>query len=72
MRTFSASCVRESHIGKAPLSIPPEVNFVVTEPQTMKNGRRGTVSTLPTVSIEGPLGNEPSRYIPLYILLIRT
>jgi len=63
-RTFSTSYARESHIGKAPLSIPPEVNFVVAEPQIVKNGRRGTVSARPTVSIEGPLGTQPA--ITLY------
>ena len=55
-RTFCITSARKSHIGKAPLSIPPEVNFIVTEPQVVRNGRRGTVSTQPTVSIEGPLG----------------
>jgi hypothetical protein len=59
-RSFAATCSRESHIGKAPLSIPPEVNFIITEPQNMKNGRRETVTALPTVSVEGPLGTEPA------------
>jgi len=67
-RTFSTSFARESHIGKAPLSIPPEVSFIVTEPQTVKNGRRRTVATLPTVSIEGPLG-KMTMTIPPFIKL---
>src|ERR1700722_6990020 len=70
-RTFSTTCARESHIGKAPLSIPPEVNFVVTEPQTVRNGRRGTVSTQPTVSIEGLLGIDPAVIFLLILILIR-
>ncbi len=56
-RAFSATSDRESQVGKAPLTIPPEVNFTVIEPQIPKNGRHSAVSARPTVSIEGPLGS---------------
>jgi len=50
------------------LSIPPEVNFIVTEPQTVKAGLRRTVSTRPTVTIEGPLG-KLTMTIPQFVKL---
>jgi large subunit ribosomal protein L6 len=55
-RSFSSSSPTQSQIGKAPLSIPPEVNFAVILPQTPKNGRHSPASARPTVSIEGPRG----------------
>lgn len=56
-RSFSATSQRESQIGKAPLSIPPEVNFTVIAPPKTKNGRQSPLSDRPMVSIEGPRGN---------------
>lgn len=55
-RSFSASTTRPSQIGRAPLSIPPEVKFNII-PAAQKNGRGSAVAALPTVEIEGPLGN---------------
>jgi len=57
-RSFSTSYPNRSQIGRAPLSIPPEVNFTVTEPPKikMRNGRPMDVVSGPTVSVEGPLG----------------
>ncbi|CZS92811.1 probable MRPL6-mitochondrial ribosomal protein, large subunit [Rhynchosporium agropyri] len=47
-RAFSSSTARPSQIGRAPLSIPPEVTFTILPPPERKNGA--------TVNIEGPLG----------------
>jgi len=55
-RSFSATFPHESQIGKAPLSIPPEVTFTVIPPQLPKNGRHSAVSARSTVAIEGPRG----------------
>lgn len=54
-RSFSASTSRPSQIGRAPLSIPPEVNFTILPPPVRKNGR-ASIAARPTVEIEGPLG----------------
>lgn len=54
-RSFSASTTRPSQIGRAPLSIPPEVNFSIVQPAPRKNAR-STVAPLSIVHIEGPLG----------------
>ncbi|KAF8864832.1 putative mitochondrial 54S ribosomal protein YmL16 [Acephala macrosclerotiorum] len=54
-RSFSASTSRPSQIGRAPLSIPPEVNFTILPPPVRKNGR-APIAARPTVEIEGPLG----------------
>jgi len=52
-RSFSASTTRPSQIGRAPLSIPPEVNFSVLPAPTKKNVRYPGGSI---VCIDGPLG----------------
>ena len=53
-RSFSASTCRPSQIGRAPLSIPPEVQFNVVPPVLRKN--MSPAAARPTVVIEGPLG----------------
>lgn len=55
-RSFSASTCRPSQIGRAPLSIPPEVNFNILPPAVRKNARNSAITARPTVEIEGPLG----------------
>jgi len=52
-RSFSASSSHSSQIGRAPLSIPPEVNFSVLPAPAKKNVRYPGGSI---VSIDGPLG----------------
>ncbi|PQE33723.1 putative MRPL6-mitochondrial ribosomal large subunit protein [Rutstroemia sp. NJR-2017a WRK4] len=62
-RTFSSSASRNSHIGGAPLSIPPEVNFTIIPPaKTARSAAPGR----PTVNIEGPLG-KLSYTIPPFV-----
>ncbi|TGO45786.1 hypothetical protein BCON_0365g00040 [Botryotinia convoluta] len=53
-RSFSASTCRNSHIGSAVLSIPPEVTFKVIPPPPPARG--SAVTGRPVVKIEGPLG----------------
>ncbi|KAB8293794.1 hypothetical protein EYC80_009278 [Monilinia laxa] len=53
-RSFSSSTCRNSHIGSAALSIPPEVNFTVIPPPLPAKG--SAVLGRPVVKIEGPLG----------------
>lgn len=55
-RSFSTSPQCSSQIGRAPLSIPPEVNFSIIPPPLPKKGKVTTVPGRPTVHIEGPLG----------------
>ncbi|KAI9736565.1 MAG: hypothetical protein M1818_006076 [Claussenomyces sp. TS43310] len=57
-RSFCASSSHQSQIGKAPLSIPPEVNFAIIEPPKVKAkyGRPPPAAAGPTVHVEGPLG----------------
>jgi large subunit ribosomal protein L6 len=55
-RSFSASAQRPSHIGRAPLSIPPEVTFTVHNPIPKKNIKALDASADPIVEIEGPKG----------------
>ncbi|RDW75057.1 putative 60S ribosomal protein L6 [Coleophoma cylindrospora] len=64
-RAFSASASQSSHIGSAPLSIPPEVNFSIVQPAPRKNGR-SIVAARPVVEIEGPLG-KMSHPIPPFV-----
>ena len=64
---FSSSTRCRSKIGRAPLSLPPEVTFRILEAPIPKQGR--TISrTEPSrkVEIEGPLG-KMSMTIPAYI-----
>lgn len=56
LRAFSATTSSQSQIGRAPLSIPPEVNFSIIQPVESRNDRALGVSPRPIASIEGPLG----------------
>ncbi|PSS22286.1 hypothetical protein M430DRAFT_17846 [Amorphotheca resinae ATCC 22711] len=64
-RSFSASANRPSQIGRAPLSIPPEVSFTILQPDAPKNGRALAQST---VEIKGPLG-KLSMTVPPFVKL---
>lgn len=57
-RAFSASATSQSQIGKAPLSIPPEVNFTITPPPPTRYGQHSPGADRPLVTIEGPLGKR--------------
>lgn len=65
-RAFSASAASQSQIGRAPLSIPENVDFSVTYPKAPKVGRLTAVQQRPTVRISGPLG-ELSMTIPPFV-----
>lgn len=65
-RAFSATTSTQSQIGRAPLSIPPEVNFTVTYPTAPKNARPSPEQLRPTVKVEGPLGSL-SMTIPPFV-----
>ncbi|KAH6713793.1 putative mitochondrial 54S ribosomal protein YmL16 [Leptodontidium sp. 2 PMI_412] len=67
-RSFSSSPNRPSQIGRAPLSIPPEVNFTILPPPARKNGRASPIAARPIVHIEGPLG-KMSLTIPNFVNL---
>lgn len=54
-RSFSCSSPRASQIGRAPISIPPEVTLTVLPPRARKNGW-APLGNRPTVKVEGPLG----------------
>lgn len=55
-RSFSSSAPRQSYIGRAALSIPPEVTFNILQPVPKKNARSALSDARRTVEIEGPLG----------------
>src|SRR5690349_3107626 len=65
-RAFSATTSTQSHIGRAPLSIPPEVNFSINYPTPPKNARPTPEQLRPTVTVEGPLGSL-SMTIPEFV-----
>ncbi|CAL3962535.1 unnamed protein product [Diplocarpon coronariae] len=65
-RSFSSTPNRPSQIGRAPLSIPPEVNFTILPPPIQKNDHGSPISARPTVHIEGPLG-KMSMTIPAFV-----
>ncbi|RDL37172.1 putative 60S ribosomal protein L6 [Venustampulla echinocandica] len=66
-RSFSSSSPRASQIGRAPISIPPEVSLTVLPPRIRKNGW-APLGNRPTIKIEGPLG-QMSMTIPPFVLL---
>ena len=64
---FSTSSKCQSKIGRAPLSLPPEVTFQILDAQQMKQRRRiGQTEGARKVEIQGPLG-KMSMEIPPYI-----
>lgn len=67
VRLFSSTSSQRSHIGRAPLSIPPEVNFTILPPSASRGGRLLSDGR-PTVSIEGPRG-KLSLSIPEFVNL---
>ncbi|KAJ8607049.1 hypothetical protein MRB53_040558 [Persea americana] len=64
-QTFTTSAARSSQIGRAPLSIPPEVTFTVLEP-SMSATRAKAQNAMRQVQIKGPLG-EMAMSIPPYL-----
>lgn len=54
--SFTTTAARPSHIGRAPLSIPPEVTFRVTETPKRTSAIRAARTAQPLVEIQGPLG----------------
>ena len=64
---FSTSTKHNSKIGRAPLSLPPEVTFRILEPKHVKQGRNISRSEPSrTVEIQGPLG-KMAMEIPPYV-----
>ncbi len=61
LRGFSTTSTRQSQIGRAPLSIPPEVNFSVLPP-ALKKGQWSALKPGNTIEIEGPLGMADTLY----------
>jgi hypothetical protein len=57
-RTFSATPSHASQVGRAPISVPPEVALRVLEPtNASKSRRRGDEDENgPTIEVEGPRG----------------
>jgi hypothetical protein len=63
-RTFSTSRPAQSKIGKAPLSVPPEVTFdVIPVPDAKGKPRAGRAQLASTVNIKGPLGALQCQFI---------
>lgn len=64
---FSTSVKRCSKIGKAPLSLPPEVTLRILEPPApRRDGGISRTQPLSTVEVKGPLG-EMKMTIPSYM-----
>ncbi|EPE25661.1 Ribosomal protein L6 [Glarea lozoyensis ATCC 20868] len=66
-RCFSTSPSRASQIGRAALSIPPEVKFEILPP-VIKKGAWGTGGPGNLVKVEGPLGSL-SMTVPSFVNL---
>nr|POE75529.1 54s ribosomal protein l6, mitochondrial [Quercus suber] len=65
---FSTTLRCNSKIGAAPLSLPPDVTFTVTEPEPIQARRNGVSSSQigSIVRVEGPLG-KMSYTVPPYV-----
>ncbi|KAI9835946.1 MAG: hypothetical protein M1819_001844 [Sarea resinae] len=64
-RPFSSSSPCASQVGKAPLSLPPEVTMRLLDPPSSKNqGRVSRSEPSSTVEIEGPLGKMSLKIPP--------
>ena len=63
---FSTTPQRCSKIGRAPLSLPPEVTFTVFDPPKLKRAQASRVEPRRTVEVQGPLGTMAME-IPPYI-----
>ncbi|CCU82652.1 50S ribosomal protein L6 [Blumeria hordei DH14] len=53
---FSTSWNRPSQIGRAPLTIPPDVKFLLVQPSKSKYGSASPLLAQRKVQVEGPLG----------------
>lgn len=62
-RSFSASAQRPSHIGRAPLSIPPDVTLTINQSTVKKNLKALDAAANPVVEIEGPKGTRSLHFI---------
>ncbi|KAF4541294.1 putative mitochondrial 54s ribosomal protein 16 protein [Lasiodiplodia theobromae] len=70
-RSFSTSNARQSKIGRAPLSIPPEVQFEVIPPAKAKKSKISSRNEQgATVHVKGPLG-EVSYTVPPFVEIVR-
>ncbi|PBP25708.1 putative 60S ribosomal protein L6 [Diplocarpon rosae] len=67
-RLFSSTPNHPSQIGRAPISIPPEVSFTILPPAIQKNDYDSSITARPTVDIEGPRG-KMSMTIPAFVNL---
>lgn len=70
-RAFSTSNPCQSKIGRAPLSIPPEVQFEIIPPTKTRGGRISSRDEQgATVHVKGPLG-EMSYTVPSFVEIVR-
>ncbi|KAK5679825.1 54S ribosomal protein L6 mitochondrial [Elasticomyces elasticus] len=65
---FSTTAPTLSKIGRAPLSLPPEVNFTVTRAQPHRSGS-SSAQTGSTVEIAGPKG-KLAVHMPAYMSIV--
>ncbi|KAL0261489.1 54S ribosomal protein L6 mitochondrial [Diplodia seriata] len=65
------SNVRQSKIGRAPLSVPPEVQFEIIQPPKTRSGKISSRNVQgATVRVKGPLG-EMSYTVPPFVEIVR-
>ncbi|KAH7057077.1 60S ribosomal protein-like protein L6 [Macrophomina phaseolina] len=70
-RAFSTSNPCQSKIGRAPLSIPPEVQFEIIPPVKPRGGKLSSRDEQgATVRVKGPLG-EMSYTVPSFVEIVR-
>ncbi|KAI9781747.1 MAG: hypothetical protein M1839_005740 [Geoglossum umbratile] len=63
--SFSCSPSKASQIGRAPITLPPEVSLRLIEPPAPKNKDRASrKETGPSVEVEGPLGKMAMQLPP--------
>lgn len=63
---FSTTPQTCSKIGRAPLSLPPEVTFTVLDPPKLKRAQASRTEPRRTIEVQGPLGTMAME-IPPYI-----
>lgn len=70
-RAFSTSNPCQSKIGRAPLSVPPEVQFEIIPPVVARKGKTSSRNVKgATVHVKGPLG-EMSYTVPPFVEIVR-
>ena len=55
-RAFATTSLKRSHVGGAPLTIPPNVSFKILPPPAVVSGFARTEQPGPIVEMEGPMG----------------